>query len=95
MWSYVDTETPLKDDHLPESNPDSSSNKCLFYCCTCATLPTKALRLYFNYFHWIQTLDWTEMKKLPDQRQVEHVPTLGGSIPVGNALVQTCIHAAQ
>ena len=40
MWSYVDTETPLKDDHLPESNPDSSSNKCLFYCCTCATLPT-------------------------------------------------------
>ena len=40
MWSYVDTETPLKDDHLPESNPDSSSNKCLFYCCICATLPT-------------------------------------------------------
>ena len=50
--------------------------------------------LYFNYFHWIQTLDWTEMKKLPDQRQVEHVPTLGDSIPVGNARVQTCIHAA-
>ena len=40
MCSYVDTETPLKDDHLPESNPDSSSNKFLFYCCTCATLPT-------------------------------------------------------
>ena len=38
MWSYVDMETPLKDDHLPESNPErSSSNKCLFYCCTCVT----------------------------------------------------------
>ena len=34
------------------------------------------------------------MKKLPDLQQVEHVPTLGDSIPVGNARVQTCIHAA-
>ena len=34
------------------------------------------------------------MKKLPDQRQVEHVPTLGDSIPVGNVRVQTFIHEA-